>query len=105
MTERELHRTVETLRNLAMATPEGRAAFTQATMEVMAPLAEHEEMDRWKRLPLWAQQELEQWRLDEANQRGRAEAALRALESIGKNTCGREPLAAAYARGMLSELT
>lgn len=32
-------------------------------------LAEHEEMWRWKRLPLWAQQELEQWRLDEACQR------------------------------------
>jgi hypothetical protein len=27
----------------------------------------------------------------------------RALESIGKNTCGREPLAAAYARGVLAE--
>lgn len=27
-----------------------------------------------------------------------------ALEAIGKNTCGREPLAAAYARGVLSEL-
>ena len=26
-----------------------------------------------------------------------------ALASIGKNTCGREPLAAAYARGILSE--
>ena len=30
--------------------------------------------------------------------------ALEALESIGKNTCGREPLAAAYARGVLEEL-
>jgi len=30
MRERELHRTVEILRDLAMATPEGRAAFTQA---------------------------------------------------------------------------
>lgn len=28
----------------------------------------------------------------------------RALMSIGKNTCGHEPLAAAYARGVLSEL-
>jgi hypothetical protein len=28
----------------------------------------------------------------------------RALVSIGKNTCGHEPLAAAYARGVLSEL-
>lgn len=27
-----------------------------------------------------------------------------ALENIGKNTCGREPLAAAYARGILSEM-
>jgi len=27
-----------------------------------------------------------------------------ALEAIGKNTCGREPLAAAYARGVLEEL-
>ncbi len=26
-----------------------------------------------------------------------------ALESIGRNTCGREPLAAAYARGVLEE--
>lgn len=69
-----------------------------------APLAEHEEMDRWKRLPVWAQQELERWRVDEAFQRGRAETMHSALKSIGKNTCGREPLAAAYARGVLEEL-
>jgi hypothetical protein len=31
--------------------------------------------------------------------------ALEALGSIGKNTCGREPLAAAYARGVLEELS
>ena len=37
-------------------------------------LAEHEEMDRWKRLPMWAQQELEHWRRNEAFQRGRAES-------------------------------
>jgi hypothetical protein len=30
--------------------------------------------------------------------------ALEALESIGKNASGREPLAAAYARGVLEEL-
>lgn len=30
--------------------------------------------------------------------------ALEALESIGQNTCGLEPLAAAYARGVLAEL-
>ena len=41
---------------------------------ITAPLAEHEDMGRWKRLPVWAQQELEQWRRDEAHQRGRAEA-------------------------------
>ena len=49
-----------------------------------APLAEHEEMDRWKHLPLWAQQELEHWRVNEAFQRGRAEAleaAVRAVQS------------------------
>jgi hypothetical protein len=40
-----------------------------------APLAEHEEMDRWKTLPVWAQQELQRWRVDEAFQRGRAEEA------------------------------
>ena len=45
------------------------------TEVVTAPLAEHEEMDRWKRLPVWAQQELEKWRVDEAHQRGRAEVA------------------------------
>ena len=27
-----------------------------------------------------------------------------ALESIGRNTCGREPLAAAYARGVLTKV-
>ena len=49
-----------------------------------APLAEHEEMDRWKTLPVWAQQELQKWRVDEAFQRGRAddsEARLLRLES------------------------
>lgn len=40
-----------------------------------APLAVHEEMDRWERLPVWAQQELQKWRQDEAFQRGRAEGA------------------------------
>jgi hypothetical protein len=29
----------------------------------------------------------------------------RALASIGKNTCGHEPLAAAYARGVLAEMS
>lgn len=43
------------------------------TINQTAPLAEHEEMDRWKRLPVWAQQELEHWRRTEAFQRGRAE--------------------------------
>jgi hypothetical protein len=38
-------------------------------------------------------------RLDEQNARLRG-----ALESIGRNTCGREPLAAAYARGVLAEV-
>ncbi len=55
----------------------------QETMAT-APLAEHEEMDRWKHLPLWAQQELEHWRVNEAFQRGRAEAleaAVRAVQS------------------------
>lgn len=42
---------------------------------VSAPLAVHEHMDRWRRLPVWAQQELEQWRMDEAHQRGRAQVA------------------------------
>jgi hypothetical protein len=37
-----------------------------------AELAEHEDMDRWTRLPVWAQQ---QWRVDVAFQRGRAEQA------------------------------
>jgi hypothetical protein len=69
-----------------------------------APLATHEEMDRWKKLPVWAQQELERWRVDEAFQRGRADTMSHALASIGKNTSGREPLAAAYARGVLEEL-
>ena len=32
------------------------------------------------------------------------EAMRAALESIGKNMCGREPMAAAYARGVLVEL-
>jgi hypothetical protein len=70
----------------------------------MAELAEHEEMGRWKRLPLWAQQELEQWRRDECHQRGRADAMRDALISIGRNVSGREALAAAYAKGILREL-
>lgn len=36
--------------------------------------------------------------------RARNVAMRKALLSIGRNTCGREPLAAAYARGVLSEL-
>jgi hypothetical protein len=47
-----------------------------------APLAEHEEMDRWKRLPVWAQQELESWRGHEAHQRGLAEDAARRVERM-----------------------
>jgi hypothetical protein len=66
-------------------------------------LAEHEEMDRWKTLPKWAQQELQRWRVDEAHQRGRAETFRDALIEIGKNTCGREALAAAYASGVIAE--
>jgi len=72
-----------------------------------APLAEHEEMDRWKRLPVWAQQELQKWRVDEAFQRGRAEAAERSAKSavrterrlvakyirdVGENECGMSQL-------------
>lgn len=59
-----------------------------ASIEVMVSkvaLAEHEEMDRWKRLPKWAQQELERWREDEAHQRARAEVAeerVRELETM-----------------------
>jgi hypothetical protein len=45
-------------------------------------LAEHEEMHRWKRLPTWAQQELEQWRRDEAHQRARAESAQARIERL-----------------------
>jgi hypothetical protein len=42
---------------------------------VSAPLAESEDIERWKRLPIWAQQELEAGRVDEAFQRGRADRA------------------------------
>jgi hypothetical protein len=45
-----------------------------------APLAEHEDMGRWKSLPVWAQQELEKWRRDEAHQRGLADATRAELE-------------------------
>jgi hypothetical protein len=34
----------------------------------------------------------------------RVDTLERALRSIGKNTCGCEPLAAAFARGILAEL-
>ncbi len=36
--------------------------------------------------------------------RAKAARLAKALASIGRNTCGREPLAAAYARGVLAEL-
>ncbi|MFI5299226.1 MAG: hypothetical protein ACHREM_14105 [Polyangiales bacterium] len=41
----------------------------------------------------------------EVERLGKQAATMRhSLESIGRNVCGREPLAAAYARGILQEL-
>ena len=70
---------------------------------VTAERAEHEEMGFWAKLPKWAQQELQQWRTDEAFQRGRA-TTLTADLAAARETVGRLTNERDEARDITAEL-